>query len=272
MNEKRDMTFKAATYNVLATAYLGKGDYSAVAPDLLEPERRVPALVRHVIGLGADLLCLQEVEADAFAALEEALGPLGFAGCYEWKGRGKPDGCATFFRASVFALRHRARLEYQDREKGPDSHSGHVALLLALEHESRLLGVANTHLRWDRPRTRKNDQVGHRQAVELLDACRHFEPPCAGWIVCGDFNRRPESEVVATFRQAGFEHTHAGRPHVRSAVTNGRTSLIDYLFHTEQLRSRPIDPPAVSDATVLPAPDQPSDHLALLAEFDWRSG
>jgi len=36
---------------VLGTAYLGRVDYSSVSPDLLDPERRIPALVRHVAGL-----------------------------------------------------------------------------------------------------------------------------------------------------------------------------------------------------------------------------
>jgi mRNA deadenylase 3'-5' endonuclease subunit Ccr4 len=266
------MTFRAVTYNALATAYLGKGDYSAVPPDLLDPERRTQALVRHVAGLDPDLLCLQEVEADVFGALQAALGPLGYEGHYEWKGRGKPDGCATFFRTAAFTLRKAARLEYQDREKGPHEHSGHVALLLALTHESRLLGVANTHLRWDRPGTPRGKQVGHRQAVELLDACARFDPPCDGWIVCGDFNRRPDSEVVATFQKAGFAFAHASRPHVRSAVANGRSSLIDYLFHTRQLLARPVDPTPVTGATVLPSEEQPSDHLPLEAEFEWAPG
>src|SRR3954470_3765630 len=111
------MSFMAATYNVLATFYLGRGDYSAVPADLLDPERHVPALVRHVAGLDADLLCLQEVEADVFEALQAGLGPAGYAGLCEFKGRGKPDGCATFFRTGVFALRRAVRLEYRDDEK-----------------------------------------------------------------------------------------------------------------------------------------------------------
>jgi mRNA deadenylase 3'-5' endonuclease subunit Ccr4 len=263
------MPFTAATYNVLATAYLGRGDYSAVPPELLDPERRVPALVRHVAGLDADILCLQEVEADTYDALRTVLEPLGYASRIEFKGRGKPDGCAAFFRTSLFSLESAARLEYRDDEQGSGRHSGFVALVLALRHGGRLLGVAGTHLRWDRPGTPRGRQVGHRQATELIDACRDFDPPCDGWVVCGDFNRRPDSEVVAAFRKAGFEFAHAGRPHVRSAVANGRASLIDYLFHTAGLAAGPIDPPPVSDATVLPSEEQPSDHLALLAEFEW---
>jgi mRNA deadenylase 3'-5' endonuclease subunit Ccr4 len=258
------MAFRAATYNVLATAYLGRGDYSTVPTALLDPELRVPALVRHVISMDAELLCLQEVEAEVFVALQVALAPLGYAGQLALKGKGKPDGCATLFRTGVLAFHSSLRVEFAD--------DGHVVLLLALEHDSRLLGVANTHLRWDRPGTPQHKQVGYRQAVELLDACRRFQPACHGWVICGDFNRKPDSDVVALFGQAGFQFAHAGRRHVCSAVANGRASLIDYIFHTKELSARPIDPPLVSDGDVLPSPEQPSDHLALLAELAWVGG
>jgi endonuclease/exonuclease/phosphatase family metal-dependent hydrolase len=132
--------------------------------------------------------------------------------------------------------------------------------------------VANTHLRWDKPGTPRYKQIGHRQAVELIAECERFTPPCDAWLVCGDFNRRPDSEVVATFREADFEFAHAGRSHVRSAVINGRKSLLDYLFHTEGLLARPIDPPEVSGRAGLPSAEQPSDHVALMAEFEWAAG
>src|SRR5262245_48704129 len=113
------MAFRVATYNVLATAYLGKGDYSGVPKKVLDPAWRVPALVEHVAGLGADLLCLQEVEAGVFEALRARLELLGYAGRYEGKGRNKPDGCATFYSTRTFAFRAARRLEYADDEKGP---------------------------------------------------------------------------------------------------------------------------------------------------------
>jgi mRNA deadenylase 3'-5' endonuclease subunit Ccr4 len=263
------MSFTVATYNVLATAYINPQWYPGVPEHLLRPETRVPALVRHVESLAADVLCLQEVEPDVFAALSDRLGPLGYVGCYERKGRNRPDGCATFVRTVAFAVRHAHRLEYRDREAGAEAHSGHVALLLALEHDERLLGVANTHVRWMAPNTPRDEQVGFRQVAELIGACHDFEPPCRDWIVCGDFNYPADSEAVGAMRDAGYAFAHADRPHIRSAVANGRAKLIDYLFYTAGLRSRALDPPAVTDDTKLPSEDHPSDHLALVAEFDW---
>jgi mRNA deadenylase 3'-5' endonuclease subunit Ccr4 len=263
------MSFTVATYNILASAYIKPEWYAGVSEHLLRSESRVPAVARHVAALDADILCLQEVEPEVFAALTTHLEPLGYTGYYEQKGRGRPDGCATFFRTNAFALRLSHRLEYRDREAGANSHSGHVALLLALEHDGQLLGIANTHVRWSAPNTHRDEQVGYRQVVELLEACRRFEPPCRDWVVCGDFNYPPEAEAIGAMRDAGYGFAHAERPHLRSAVANGRAKLIDYVFHTGGLRSRPLDPPPISDDTKLPSTDQPSDHLALVAHFDW---
>jgi mRNA deadenylase 3'-5' endonuclease subunit Ccr4 len=263
------MSFTVATYNVLATAYINPQWYPGVPEHLLQPETRVPALVRHVEALGADVLCLQEVEPDVFAVLNERLQPLGYAGHFEQKGRNRPDGCATFVRTAAFAVRRAYRLEYRDRETGPEAHSGHVALLLALERDGPLLGVANTHVRWMAPDAPREAQVGFRQVEELIAACRGFDPRCRDWIACGDFNYTADSAGVGAMRDAGYTFAHADRPRVRSAVANGRAKLIDYLFHTAGLRSRALDPPAVADDTKLPSPEQPSDHLALVAEFDW---
>src|SRR5262245_10241733 len=104
------MPFRAITYNLLATAYIKPAWYAGVAAELLWPERRVPAVVQHIESLNADLLCLQEVEAKVFTTLNQRLKPLGYHGRYERKGKGKPDGCAAFFRESVFALRAVQRL------------------------------------------------------------------------------------------------------------------------------------------------------------------
>jgi mRNA deadenylase 3'-5' endonuclease subunit Ccr4 len=263
------MSFLAATYNVLCSAYVRPEWYPGVCPGLLDPAVRLPALVRHVEGLNADLLCLQEVEQRAFAALGQRLGPLGYEGYYEKKGGSKRDGCATLFRKSLFTQRSRRRLDYHDRRPGQPADSGHVALLLCLEHEGRLLGVANTHIRWDEPATPREEQVGYRQIVEALQACQEFSPRCDGWLVCGDFNRTPDEEGVQAMRQAGFAFSHDSSVTARSCVANGRARLIDYIFHSQNLQSRPVEPPLLKDDTRLPSPEQPSDHLALLAEVGW---
>lgn len=236
---------------------------------LLDPAWRVPAVARHVAALDADLVCMQEVEPDVFAAVISHLEPLGYARLYEQKGRGRPDGCAPFYRTAAFTAKRTRRFEYHDSEGGPDEHSGSVALLAALEWDGHALGVASTHVKWAAPGTPRDAHIGHRQVAELVEACRGFGPPCRDRVVCGDFNYTPDDEVTGVMRDAGFAFAHADRPDARTFAGTGTAKRIDYVFHTAGLRSRPLDPPAITDDTKFPSEDQPPDHLALVAELDW---
>jgi endonuclease/exonuclease/phosphatase family metal-dependent hydrolase len=76
------------------------------------------------------------------------------------------------------------------------------------QHAHRTLGIANTHLKWDSPGTPPAEQYGYRQVRQLLDACDACAPAETAWIVCGDLNATPESDVVATLHRAGFAFTH----------------------------------------------------------------
>jgi endonuclease/exonuclease/phosphatase family metal-dependent hydrolase len=92
-------------------------------------------------------------------------------------------------------LRYWHPLTYADG-RGPKPPSGHVALIVILETEDHVLGIANTHLKWDPPGTPVEEQWGYRQIRQLLAEQRTFDPPCHAWVVCGDFNATPGSDVV----------------------------------------------------------------------------
>ena len=262
------MSFTVTTYNVLATAYIRPEWYPNTPAAVLEASHRVPALARHVAALEADVLCLQEVERDVFAAMEAHLGPRGYAGMLAGKARGRPDGCATFFRTATFTLLDAARVEYRDALDGR-AESGHVAQLVRLEHDGRTLGVANTHLRWDPPATPREAQYGYRQATQLLAECG--ARAATAWIVCGDFNAEPGSDGVTAFRAAGWRFTHQADARAYTCNSNARAKTIDYLFHSPGLRSTPAALPVVDDHTPLPGADQPSDHVAVSARFEWAA-
>ena len=91
------MTFTVATYNVLASAYLRREWYPNSPPNVLDNEPRKRALASYITRLDADLICLQEVEEDAFGLIDHALTPRGFTGIYSQKSRGRPDGCSYNF-------------------------------------------------------------------------------------------------------------------------------------------------------------------------------
>src|SRR5262245_10378934 len=90
-----------ATYNVMAKAYITPTRYPLTPEPVLASVLRRPALVHHIVALGTDVICLQEVEDETFAAVQQALGPLGYMGHFAKKGGGKPDGCATFVRQNT---------------------------------------------------------------------------------------------------------------------------------------------------------------------------
>src|SRR5206468_3471054 len=94
-----------------------------------------------------DLVCLQEVDAEIFAAIAAALAPLGYAGHYAAKDGGKPDGCASFLRAGAAELIAATRLAFADG-RGAAPNSGHIAQLIRVSVDGCTLGIANTHLKW----------------------------------------------------------------------------------------------------------------------------
>jgi endonuclease/exonuclease/phosphatase family metal-dependent hydrolase len=171
---------------------------------------------------------------------------------------GKPDGCATFVH---HGLRRRQvwPLRYEDE-------TGHVALLVALEVGEALIGIANTHLRWDPEDTPKEERIGRRQLLQLLEELKRFAPPCAGWIVCGDLNATPDSSLLMAARQSGFLDPYEGHGG-ETCNSNRRKKRIDYLLHSPSLCCKPRELPCIDDETPLPSESEPSDHLAIAGTF-----
>ena len=262
------MSFSLATYNVLAQAYITPSRYPRTPESVLASAWRRPALVRHIGALATDVVCLQEVEDETFAAVQQALGPLGYTGHFAKKGGGKPDGCATFIRRSTLAWGTVYTLMYSDGA-GTEPDSGHLALVVLCAYKGRCLGLVNTHLRWDAPDTPPERQRGYRQIRQLLQERDQIAPACEAWIICGDFNVTPESHVVSVLRAAGFDYTHRTLAGTATSNANARAKMIDYVFYPETVRAQPVAVPVIDDQTPLPSYDHPSDHLALMAHFEW---
>lgn len=262
------MPFSLITYNVLAQAYSTPRRYPRTPESVLASAWRRPALVRHIGALATDVVCLQEVEDETFAAVQQALGPLGYTGHFARKGAGKPDGCATFLRRGTLAWGTVHTLMYRD-SVGTEPDSGHLALVVLCAYEGRTLGLVNTHLQWDAPDTPRDRQRGYRQIRQLLQTRDQIAPVCEAWIICGDFNATPDSHVVAGLRAEGFDYTHRTLAETVTCNANARAKMIDYVFYAETVRAQPVAVPVIDDQTPLPSYDHPSDHLALMAHFEW---
>lgn len=254
------MAFTVATWNTLATTYIRPAFYPRTSAELLDPAWRVPALVAHARTLGADILCLQEVEVAVFRAFEAGLAA--YDGIHALKGGHRPDGCATFFRRGSFTPVNSRRVEYPD-------HSGHIAQWLLLGHEGKRLAVLNTHLKWDPPETPRERQWGYRQILQAMKVFDGDANASDAQIICGDLNVTPESDVVDALLGAGFDYAHRDSAGISTCNSNGEAKLIDYLFSRVSLRAHAVAPPVIDGLTPLPSRDQPSDHVPLLARFDW---
>jgi mRNA deadenylase 3'-5' endonuclease subunit Ccr4 len=257
------VSFVVASWNILATAYIRREWYPRTPNRFLDPSWRLAAVAERALLLDADILCLQEVEANAYETIGHVLAPAGYAGNHALKGKGRPDGCAIFFRRGRFNLEHTSRLAYRDGTGGSDS--GHILQLMILAQDGRRLALGNTHLKWDPP-GEVSDQWGTRQA-KLAVAALDEAAGSPDRILCGDLNVVPECGVVSLLTAAGFDYAHRGVQDVRTCNSNGEARLIDYIFFRGSLLATPLPTDLVEDMTPLPSSRQPSDHVPLAVRF-----
>jgi len=253
---------RLATYNVLAQAYLRPDWYREVPAALLEPARRQAAVLARVAGLDADVLCLQEVEAPLAEALHRHLEPRGYRGHFQRKGQGRPDGCATFWRGAEC---EGVEVLAYDEGLGPQP-SGHLALLARLRFPAGPVAVLNTHLKWDQPAK----APGARWCVVQARALAAWlEGRASEAVVCGDLNVTAQDAAVEALLAAGFRDVfgRADRPH--TCCAHGHTSRIDHLLVRGALTGTPGPAADIEGRTVLPAVDEPSDHVPLVARLEW---
>ncbi|PXF48109.1 Carbon catabolite repressor protein 4-like [Gracilariopsis chorda] len=210
---RRPGTFRVLSYNVLAEIYANSQAYPHCPSWALSWTYRKRNLIREMALFDADVLCLQEIQADHFEDhFQPYFARLGYESCFKVKTReamgrkGKIDGCATFFRKEKFALREQHIVEYnaiaQARTKEPRTLNrclkGNVGLILILEclDGSGPLVVANTHLYWDPELTDvKIFQVdAFMHELEVLFHNRGL-PAGVPFIMAGDLNSEPVSSV-----------------------------------------------------------------------------
>jgi CCR4-NOT transcription complex subunit 6 len=208
---RRPGTFRVLTYNILSEIYTNSQAYPYCPKWGLAWTYRRLNLVREIVQYDADILCLQECQADHY---EEHFFPhftrLGYSGVYKAKTReamgrrGKIDGCATFFRKDKFILRETTNVEYNAIAHGRTQMQrtlnrclkGNVGLILVLDaiDGTGPIIVANTHLFWDPDLTDVKLFQADAFMQELEMMCQRISPDTP-IIIGGDFNSEPISSV-----------------------------------------------------------------------------
>jgi len=210
-NGKTD-SIRVLSYNCLAEIYASSRQFEYCSPWAVAWPYRQRNLLRELERYDADVLCLQEIQADHYEQfLEPQMKALGYAGIYQQKSResmgkvGKIDGCATFYRESLLEVVQKQSVEYDGVAQrtiaslSMDSRAlnrlirGNVGLIVVFrwkEKPTDYVCVANTHIYWD---PEKSD-VKLFQVYALLHHLETLALTCP-LIVAGDFNSEPDSAV-----------------------------------------------------------------------------
>jgi mRNA deadenylase 3'-5' endonuclease subunit Ccr4 len=249
------MAFKALTWNILAQAYTLPKRYPLSPPEALEPGPRRALLLARLKAIDADVLCLQEVEGDSYAAICHLLGP-GFHGAFAQK-RGKPDGSALFLRKTLFPTARFETLHFAVSDPGYD----HLALIAHTQHQGAALNIASTHLRWQRRDTPLDRNQGRAQMLELLQKLKGPR------IVCGDLNALSESVVIQAATDSGLRLSCRTQRPWDTVNIDGKCRKLDYLLCSAEFSPRPGTLPRLRRDTPMPSLSEPSDHLPVTVDF-----
>jgi mRNA deadenylase 3'-5' endonuclease subunit Ccr4 len=253
--------FSAATYNILADAYIRPDRYRGCLPESLAPGPRRRLLLDRIAALDVDLLMLQEVEPAAHQAIAQRLGDE-YVGVYAQR-RGRPDGSSLFARRACMSLDRHEVLHYQAHANGDDQ----IALLGQLRIGARRLLVASTHLQWCPDNTPAQQHVGRAQMLELLDHVQVTDAD-ATWILAGDLNATSRSEVLAAALERGLEMSAKAQRPWDTCNANARPRKLDYLLiRAGQLEPHPGTLMRLHRDTPLPSLSEPSDHLPLRIDY-----
>lgn len=263
-NEPTQITI--ATWNVLANGYVRHEHFPSTPQDILAAKNRYPRIVERAASFNADVICLQEVDADLHALLRARLAADGYDGDWAQKSWRKPDGCATFVRGPWLERRLVSYSRHFHDGFGSRPDSGHVAQVTALSFRNDIIAVVNTHLKWDKPGAPISERLGFIQGEELLDMLKTMACPS---VVCGDFNAEPSSATLQAFRTAGFTDSHDHS--FATANHDGRAKKIDFILHDGELIAHPQPTTSIADDTPLPSETEPSDHLPLTTIFTFAA-
>lgn len=237
------VTLRVMTYNIHHGEGLdGRVDTARIA-ELIKQER-------------ADIVALQEVDKgvrrtalrDLTAELAAATGMTGiFSNNFHYQGGEYGNAVLTRFPVKQWTNHHYQMLR-------PNEQRG--ILQLVLDVRGREVVFMNTHVDSRPDDAERWLNLGEIEALTN----EHGDTPT---ILCGDFNNQPKGRVYERLTQT-FQDTWAkvGDGNGFSFPANAPNRRIDYIWFTQPEALKPLK-------AWLPQSGA-SDHLPLVAEFEWR--
>mmetsp|Transcript_43214 Transcript_43214/g.105761 ORF Transcript_43214/g.105761 Transcript_43214/m.105761 type:complete len:582 (+) Transcript_43214:94-1839(+) len=225
------VSFKVLSYNCLADIYATPQVYPYTAAWALAWNYRKRNLLREIIGYKADILALQEIQADHYKEwFEPEMRALGYEGVYKQKTResmgqdGKMDGCAILYKRSRFSLVEKHALEFNHVAMSRAKHfkndkalqcllKDNVALVLVLEvlQNGQSTGpngrvcVATTHIY-------QNQGFPNVKIWQVMTLVRELEkftvPRQLPLVLTGDLNSQTDSAVYEFLQNNNVKPNH----------------------------------------------------------------
>lgn len=223
--------FTLLTYNLLAEIYATPDAYPYCAAWALPWNFRRRNILREILTYRADIMCLQEVQADHFENfLAPELDKYSYSGVYKCKTRefmgqyGKMDGCAIFYRRDKFTVMPQGQLDIEFNAIARQRHGNdkrtlnrllkdNVAQVILFEmtapHPSsrRQLIVANTHINAS-PEFADVKLWQTQMLVQEVERVMQQQSGSLGAIplvIAGDFNSLPGSDPHSLLALGGVQ-------------------------------------------------------------------
>ncbi|VDK53661.1 unnamed protein product [Anisakis simplex] len=187
----------------------------------LEWGYRSMLLAREFGMIAADIFCLQEVEqSHLYSFYVPVFSKLGYSGLYKKRTRDMVDGCAIFYKSNMKLLSNQP-IEYffgADTVLDRDN----VAQIARFEdvHSGRQICVANTHLLFN---MKRGDVKLAQLAVLLANLDKECGPESGRscpYVICGDFNMKPNCKIYEFIRSGQMSFKNARRGTISTSEDN----------------------------------------------------
>ncbi|KAJ3229023.1 hypothetical protein HDU81_005707 [Chytriomyces hyalinus] len=274
------------TYNVLSDTLAQRHPhlYNHSTNFDMRWKNRAEVILRDIEYLVPDVLCLQEVEPRAFEAVFQfRLAKLGYTGRYCRRLGDAVDGCALFYKHTMFNLRHAEDLDFKT-VTGKDN-VAIIAVLDLIEHSAsplsnssssnsarsskssvnsstsnlqpststRSVCVATTHLLFNT----KRGLLKLAQLHSLTQRCQQLASrhnTLYSTIICGDMNMTEESAMyhymLAGETEPFLLHENFISGQIRMTSTQAETPY-SILEHRRRSRAESTSPPGEGDLNQL---------------------
>ncbi|CAI0440715.1 unnamed protein product [Linum tenue] len=274
------LRFSVVSYNILAQAYVKSSLFPHSPSACLKWKARSQAILTVLKSLGAEFLCLQELdEYDSF--YKPNMVNHGYSSIYIQRTGIKRDGCGIFYKLDCAELLLEERVEYNDLVNSvPDGASSHGDTQKS-QHANNVMLIELNEFVVLVPRDPEWADVKLAQAKYLLSRLAKFKMlvsekfDCAPEVIlAGDFNSIPGDKVYRYLvsgdaltsptvecldelpipLRSVYSETRGGEPPFTNC-TPSFTNTLDYIFFSPGDQMKPVSflklPEADDDADVV---------------------